>query len=384
MGNVVRGARPTHAHIDLEALAANFAEARRLAAGRIVLAVVKADGYGHGAAVVARRLAEAGCPELAVATVAEGAELRAAGIALPILVLGGIHDAKEAAEAGAQRLVPTVHHAGQLAWLEEAARSLERVLPVQIEVDTGMARMGVAPVEAEALLDAANGSDVLVLDGLYTHLACADEPDLAPSLEQLRRFEAVLAAARKRGIEPRRVHVANSAGLLAEADLASAMPAAVNAVRPGLMLYGAGPAPRLRERANLRPVMSLRSEIVALREVSAGEPVGYGGSWRASRPTRIATLPLGYADGVARSLGSRGEALLRGRRVPFAGRVSMDFVSLDVGSAPAEIGDPVVLFGREPGEGGSVLPVEEVAEAAGTLSYELLVRVGARVPRISG
>ena len=378
------GARPTHVCIDLEALAANFAEARRLAAGRTVLAVVKADGYGHGAVAVARRLAEAGCPELAVVTVTEGAELRAAGIALPILVLGGIHDATEATEAGAQRLVPAVHHAGQLAWLAEAARRLGRVLPVQVEVDTGMARMGVAPAEVEAVLEAANGSDVLVLDGVYTHLARADEPDPAPSLEQLRRFEALLAAARKRGIAPRRVHVANSAGLLAQADLASAMPTAVNAVRPGLMLYGAGPAVHLRERAALRPVMSLRSEIVAIREVAAGEPVGYGASWRASQPTRIATLPLGYADGVPWSLGSRGSALVGGRRVPFAGRVSMDFVTLDLGSTPAQVGDPVVLFGREPGESGSLLlPVEELAEAAQTLSYELLVRVGARVPRIS-
>jgi len=378
------GARPTHVAIDLDALAGNFAEARRLAAGRTVLAVVKADGYGHGAVTVARRLAEAGCPELAVATVAEGAELRAAGIALPILVLGGIHDVEEASEAGAQRLVPVVHQAGQIHWLTQAARSLGRVLPVQVEVDTGMARMGVAPAEALGVLERVAGSDVLVLEGVYTHLARADEPDLEPSLRQLERFDALLAEARERRIEPRRVHVANSAGLLAGADLASAMPAAVNAVRPGLMLYGALPAEHLRERATLRPVMSLRSEIVAVREIAAGEPVGYGATWRATEPTRIATVPLGYADGVPWCFEGGGSALIGGRLVPFAGRVSMDLVTLDIGGSGAKVGDPVVFFGREPAEEGATLRVEDVAREAKSHAYELLVRVSARVPRRLG
>ncbi|MCP5055228.1 MAG: alanine racemase [bacterium] len=378
------GARPTHAAIDLDALAGNFAEARRLAAGRTVIGVVKADGYGHGAVAVARCLAEAGCQELAVATVVEGAELRAAGIALPVLVLGGIHDAEEASEAGAQRLVPVVHQASQIRWLVQAARGLERVLPVQVEVDTGMARMGVAPADALGVLEEVAGSDVLVLEGVYTHLARADEADLEPSLEQLHRFDALLAEARERRIEPRRVHVANSAGLLAGADLESAMPAAVNAVRPGLMLYGALPAEHLRERATLRPVMSLRSEIVSVRELAAGEPVGYGAMWRAAEPTRIATVPLGYADGVPWSFEGGGSALVGGRLVPFAGRVSMDLVTLDVGSSGAKIGDPVVLFGREPGEEGAMLPVEDVARAAKSHAYELLVRVSSRVPRRLG
>lgn len=378
------GARPTHAAIDLDALAGNFAEARRLAAGRTVIGVVKADGYGHGAETVARCLAEAGCPELAVATVAEGAELRAAGIALPVLVLGGIHDVEEASEAGAQRLVPVVHQAGQIRWLVQAARSLERVLPVQVEVDTGMARMGVAPGDALGVLEEVAGSDVLVLEGVYTHLARADETDLEPSLEQLHRFDALLAEARERRIEPRRVHVANSAGLLAAAGLESAMPTAVNAVRPGLMLYGALPAEHLRERAALRPVMSLRSEIVSVRELAAGQPVGYGAMWRAAKPTRIATVPLGYADGVPWSFEGGGSALVGGRLLPFAGRVSMDLLTLDVGDSSAKVGDPVVLFGREPGEGGATLPVEDVARAAKSHSYELLVRVSTRVPRRLG
>ncbi|MCP3983779.1 MAG: alanine racemase [bacterium] len=378
------GARPTRAAIDLEALAGNFAEARRLAAGRSVLAVVKADGYGHGAVPVARSLARSGCSELAVATVAEGAELRVAGIALPILVLGGIHHAAEAAEAVALRLVPAVHHAGQISWLSEAARSQGRTLSLQVEVDTGMARMGVPLSEAAAVLEQVESSDLLVLDGVFTHLACADESDLEPSVVQLRRFGTLLAEARKLGIAPRRVHVANSAGLLATADLASASPPEVNAVRPGLMLYGVPPAAHLRERATLAPVMSLQSEIVAVRRVAAGESVGYGAAWRATQPTRIATVPLGYADGIPWGLGGRGIALVAGCRVPFAGRVSMDLVTLDLGPVAAQIGDPVVLFGREPGEAGATLPVEEVAQMAETIPYELLVRVGSRVPRVEG
>jgi len=184
----------------------------------------------------------------------------------------------------------------------------------------------------------------------------------------------------RRGIEPRQVHVANSAALAAGEALAEAMPAEVNAVRPGLMLYGVGAAPHLADKAALRPVMTVCTRVANVRWVRRGDPVGYGATFRAKQRGRIATLPIGYADGIPWSLGNRGFVLLRGRRVPIAGRVSMDLITLDVGSAPVEIGDPVVVFGQAPG--GAALRVEEVAEAAGTIPYELLVRVGARVTRV--
>jgi alanine racemase len=378
----MKGMRPTTASIDLGALAANFAEARRLAAGRAVIAVVKADAYGHGAPQVARRLVAAGCERLAVVTVAEAAQLRAAAVKVPILALGGIHDAAEAADAAAYGVTPVVQHAGHVALLRKAARERGTRLPIQLEVDTGMARNGVSPEEAPALLESLAREPELALDGVYTHLAQADEEDLAATREQLRLFGEVLAAAASRAVDLGCVHVANSAALLASEALAASVPPAVNAVRPGLMLYGISPAPHLRTSAALEPVMSVMSRVANVRVLREGDPVGYGASFRARRRGRIATVPIGYADGIPWALGNRGRVLLRGAAVPLAGRVSMDAITLDVGDAPVEIGDPVLLFGRDPQNPAHQLPVEELAEAAGTIPYEIVVRIGERVPRI--
>jgi alanine racemase len=371
----VKGERPTTAMIDLQAIAANYAEARRLAGDRDVIAVVKADGYGHGAVPVARRLVSSGCRHLAVVTVAEAAELRAAAIDCGVLVLGGVHDAAEAADVLELGVTPVVQHSGHIGLLSQVAREHRVPLPVQVEIDTGMRRMGLAAEDGPALLERIAREPGLKLEGVYTHLACADEEDLGPTLNQLQLFSEILSAVQARGTSPGLVHVANSAGLLATADLAASLPRQVNAVRPGLMLYGVYPAPHLRDRAALAPAMTLHSRVSNVRHVRPGYRVGYGGTFRATRRGRVATVPIGYADGVPWSLGNRGCVLLRGRRVPIAGRVSMDLVTIFVGDDPVEIGDPVVLFG----EG---LPVEEVAESAGTISYELLVGVGGRVPRV--
>ncbi len=377
----MKGSRPTTASIDLGALAANFAEAQRLAGNRQVIAVVKADAYGHGAVPVARRLVACGCARLAVATLAEAAELRAARVELPILLLGGVHDAAEAADAVALDATAALQRADDVALLARAAGERGTPLRVQVEVDTGMRRMGVPPEDAPRLLEDVVRQRNLVLDGIYTHLACADEPDLGSTRAQLALFGEVLRAARSRGVAPGVVHVANSAGLLASEELADVLPPEVSAVRPGLLLYGVSPAPHLGDRARLAPVMSLRSRVCHVRHVRQGDPVGYGATFRAPRRGRIATLPVGYADGVPWSLAGRGFALVRGRPTAIAGRVSMDFVTLDVGESAVEIGDEALLFGRERGDPSVRLPVEEVARAAGTIAYELLVRVGRRVPR---
>lgn len=373
--------RPTLASIDAKALAQNFAEAKRLAGAREVIAVVKADAYGHGAEPVALRLAAAGCRSFAVATVEEAAQLRRAGIEQAILVLGGVHDAAEANAALELGVTPVVQHAGHLALLRKAASEGNRAIPVQVEIDTGMARMGISPEEAPNLIEGLAREKCFALDGVYSHLACADEPDLAATQRQLALFTEVLAALRSRGVVPRQVHVANSAALAASAALEAVLPPEVNAVRPGLLLYGVAPAPHLAEAARLVPVMSLRTRVANVRWVRRGDPVGYGATFRAKQRGRIATLPIGYADGIPWSLGNRGFVVLRGRRVPIAGRVSMDLITLDVGASPVEIGDPVLVFGT-PADGGAALRVEEVAEAAGTIAYELLVRVGARVTRV--
>lgn len=364
--------RPTEATIHLGAIRANYAEAFRRAAGRGVIAVVKADAYGHGAGPVARTLVDAGCPRLAVATLDEGLALRGAGIAVPILVLGGVGDGAPVAVRA--RLTPVVHHRGHVERLRKHA-SPEAPLAVHVEVDTGMRRMGAPCEEAVDLLAAVAAEPSLALEGAFTHFARADDPDPGATVEQAALLRGVLARARERGAVPRLVHCANSAALFLGAALDQALPEA-NAVRPGVLLYGVPPAPHLAPP--LRPAMTLRSRVAHLRAARPGEAVGYSALYRAPRATRIATLALGYADGVPLSASNRGCALIRGRRHPFAGRVSMDFVTVDVGDAPVEIGDEALLFGTA--EQGAI-PVEEAAAAAGTIAYELFVRVGTRVRR---
>lgn len=371
MGGAGPGAdRPTVAEVDLAAVRANFEECRRRAEGRTVFAVVKADAYGHGAVRVARALAAAGCERLAVLSLEEGLALREVGVELPILLLGGVHGAaRRAVEA---RLTPVVHDRSQLHSLAAAAEAGGARLPVHVEVDTGMRRMGVPPEEAEDLLADVAGAEHLELEGVYTHFARGDEDDLAPTLEQLAIFRRILAGARTRGAAPRWVHCANSAGLMAGKALFEALPEA-NAVRPGLALYGVSPGPR--PVSGLRPAMTLRTRVVQVRALEPGDTVGYSALFRAEEPTRLATLALGYADGWPVSASNRGQALIAGRRHPMVGRVSMDFVGVDVGDAPVAVGDEAVIF-------GAGLPVEEAAAAAGTIPYEMLVRVSSRVPRV--
>lgn len=371
-----RAAARTHAAIDLGALAGNLARLRARAGGRAVIAVVKADAYGHGAEAVVRRLVREGCEAFAVALVAEAAALRRAGLDVPLLVLGGVGGPAEARAALALATLPVVHGAEQADWLEAAAAALGVRARVHVEVDTGMRRLGVTPGDAPALLARIAASPRLALEGVSTHFARAEEPDPAPSRGQLAAFRAVLAAARAAGVDPGRVHVANSAGLLAAGRAGDDLLEG-DAVRPGLALYGVAPGPEVADRG-LKPVMTLRTEVAAVRPVAAGEGVGYGHAWRAPRSGWLATLPIGYADGVPWSGARRGEVAIGGRRWPLAGRVSMDCITVWTGDAPVRVGEEAIVFGA----GEAAARVEDWAEAAGTIPYELLVRVGARVPRV--
>jgi len=367
--------------IDLSALRANFARARELARGREVIAVVKADAYGHGAVAVAHCLAAEGCRRLAVVNADEALALREAGAPGQILVLGGLGNAREAGLAGEYGLTPVIHHGEGLARAREAAEKSRGPLAVQLEVDTGMSRMGAGPEAAAALAEEIAGDAGLELAGTYTHFASADSTDPTAALEQIRLFRGVLAELGRRGIAPGMVHAANSSALLAGSEILEALPEAT-AVRPGLMLYGAKSAAHEDSGQRLRPVMTVQTRVAAVRTVQAGQAVGYGATWRAEQTTRIVTLPLGYADGVLRSLSNRGEVCLGGGRQPMVGRVSMDSISVALPDSAAKVGvgDRATFFGAAP-EGGPGIRVEEQAEAAGTLAYELLVRVGDRVPR---
>lgn len=366
--------RPTRAVIDLAALAHNFAIARRFAGARDVIAVVKADGYGCGAADVARRLLREGCRTLAVATVSEVAQLRAARIDAPVLLLGGVHDAADARVALTLGATPLLHHDGMRVAVEDAAASLGRRAGVHVEVDTGMRRLGVPVPEAADLIARVSASPQLKLEGVSTHFARADEADPAAMRAQAASFARVLDALRARGVAPGLVHLANSAGLAGSAAWQDLLPG--DAVRPGILLYGVAPAPHLSE-LGLRPVMTLRTAVTALRPVAAGEGVGYGAVFRAPRSGRIATLPMGYADGIPWSLGragAGGTVLVAGGRCAIAGRISMDLITVFVEDDAVALGDEAIVF-------GAGAPVEALAAAADTLPYELLVRVGSRVPR---
>jgi alanine racemase len=375
--------RPVWAWIDLDALRHNARRAIDCADGRTVIGVVKADGYGHGAADIAGGLMAEGVARLAVVSVGEGAELRRAGIVAPILLLGGFDNAATAERALKWGLTPVLHDQRSFELARTFGRS-DSPLAVEVEIDTGMRRMGVEQRRARALLGRIAETPQLSLSGVFTHLARADESDLGPSRGQVLELAAIARDLDGDRVRPMDTHIVNSAGLLRLADIEIPKSGlTTTAVRPGLMLYGVSPfADRSAEALDLEPVMTLAAQVVAVRSVSKGETVGYGGEWRAARETQVATLPLGYADGIPRSLLGRGEVFLAGKMRPIVGRVSMDYIGVDVGGAEVEVGQLATLFGRTPE--GKRVPVEGLAAAAGTIGYEILVGVGARVPRQVG
>lgn len=388
--------RPAWAWIDLAALRHNARRAIECAAGRSVIGVVKADAYGHGAEQVARTLLQEGVGRLAVVSVVEGAGLRRAGIVAPILLMGGLDEVSAAERAVKWGLTPVLH--GQRGF--ELARrfgSKDSPLSVEVEIDTGMRRMGIARESAAAFLTKLRATPQLALTGLFSHLACADALDPAASREQWALLESVVEQHVARGGVRPSVHMANSGGLLRLAELEGAVAGAgighgllTQAVRPGLMLYGVSPyigsgavVGRSAEALDLEPVMTLAARVVATRRVAKGEAVGYGGTWRASRATTVATLPLGYADGIPRSAPTGGaKVFLAGALRPIVGRASMDYIGVEVADDSVEVGDVATVFGRTPE--GLRIPVEDFASAAGTLGYEILVGIGARVPRRYG
>jgi len=369
--------RPAWADVDLDALAANYrALTRRLGATGVV-AVVKADGYGHGAARVTRRLEELGAEMAAVALLEEGAALRRAGVALPLLALGPASPVQMPLYRR-YRIQPTVSGLDQLAHWRRWSRGLPRGerQPLHLKVDTGMSRLGLALDEVADALATIRAEPALELVGVLSHFAEAEDLETRHNREQEERFAEVLARLSADERRRVRVHLANSAAALHRPG------SRFDLVRLGLSLFGLDPAATgLGEE--LAPVLSVRARIVSLRTVPAGARVSYGGRWTAPRPSRIAVVPLGYADGYPWSLTGRAEALVAGERVPVVGAVTMDMTLLDVTDIPgAAVGDEVVLLGRQEGAGGrGEITARELAERAGTIPYELLCRLGQRLPR---
>ena len=359
--------RPAWAEVDLSAIRANADALAAVAAPARLCAVVKADGYGHGAVPVARAALEGGVDGLAVALVAEGEELRAGGIDAPILVLSEPPPAEipTAVDAG---LALTVYTEGGI---EVAAAAGAR--GVHLKVDTGMHRVGADPSEAVALAKSAVAAG-MELDAVWTHLAVADEPDDPYTAQQLARFDSVLSELAAAGIRPAMVHAANSAGAIAHPDARRDM------VRCGIALYGLDPSPELADACDLRPALALKANVSLVRRLAEGERISYGLRYRLARPSTIATVPIGYADGVPRRLSAvGGEVLVGGRRRRIAGTVTMDQLMVDCGDDHVGRGDEVVLIG---GQGDASITAWEWAERLDTIAYEVVCAIGPRVPRV--
>jgi alanine racemase len=369
----VPGYRPAWVEVDLAALRHNVRLLRELAAPAAVMAVVKADAYGHGAVPVARAAREAGAAWLGVALVEEGVALRDAGIDAPIMVLS--EPPLDAAPAViANRLTPVVYtQAGIESLAKAATASGSGPLAVHVKVDTGMHRVGCAQGDARILADLIRDRDELTLGGLLTHFAVADEPDDPYTARQLARFDAVLGDLARAGVAPGVVHAANSAATIAFPT------ARRDLVRCGIAIYGLAPAPIFEDALPLLPVMSFKAEVSHVKWLDRGERLSYGLRYELERPGTVATVPVGYADGVPRDLSNRGgEVLVRGRRHPMAGTITMDQLLVDMGDVPVEPGDEVVLIGRQ---GDEEITAAEWAERLGTIAYEIVCGIGPRVPR---
>ena len=371
--------RPTWAEISLSKLRRNYDRVRKLAGARRVMAVIKADAYGHGAVPIAKSLAACGVDWFGVATVEEALELREAGIAQPVLLLGGLY-MSDPAHLIEYQLTPTVSSTARLDTYAECARRFGKSIEFHLKVDTGIGRLGLPLDRLGAFLQHYRELRGLELTGFFTHLASAEDLVATQNEEQAARFRSALEALRASGIDPKWTHVSNSAALWVGLKFPE------NLVRVGALLFGycmpilAPPGRETPKVEPFEPVLTFKSRVVYLKDVPTGSPLGYGGAFHTRRPSRIATVPVGYADGLSRSLSNRGRTIIRDRYARIVGNISMDLALLDVTDIPGvDIGDEVILLGSSPHCSITAL---DIAQEIGTVPYEVLCSIGKRVPRI--
>jgi alanine racemase len=364
----VKRYRPTVVQVDLDAIRHNVRTVKPAKAE--LMAVVKADGYGHGDAAVARAALEAGATWVGVALVEEGLGLREAGVDAPILVLSEFPAGSEA-DALAARLTPTLYTTEGLDRLAAATRELERPPGVHVKVDTGMHRVGLYPPEDAAEFIALVGAGGFELEGLWTHFASAESDDEGTK-QQLRWLLAAADGLRARGTRPRYLHAANSAGTLRFAD------AHLDVVRVGAAMYGLDPGGGIGPAAGLRPAIRWISSVTMVHRLPAGERLSYGWTYELGRDGNVATIPVGYEDGYARSLSNRAEVLIRGKRYRVSGTITMDHLMVDCGDDDVRPGDEVVLIGDQ---GRERITAEELGGHMGTIGYEVVTTISERVPR---
>jgi alanine racemase len=376
------------AEIDLKAIAHNVRELRRIThPGARLMGVVKANGYGHGAIGVARCALQNGAERLGVARIDEGIQLRAAGIKAPILIFGYTLP-ERTPEILEYDLTQTVYTLAFARALSRTAVSVGKKIRIHLKIDTGMGRLGLlsknfkshysdemintTAVDETLAIAGLNG---LELEGIFTHFATADSADKSYAENQLDLFLNYLSRVRKAGLDPEVKHAANSAALI---DMPQSH---LDMVRPGIAIYGLYPSAEVnKKRVSLRPAMALRTKVIHLKKVPAGFNISYGITYKTPKPTTIATVPIGYADGLNRLLSSRGQMLVHGKRVPIVGRVCMDLTMLDVGSIDnVQVGDEAVIFGQQ---GNESLTVDEMASSLNTINYEIVTTITARVPRV--
>jgi alanine racemase len=363
--------RPTYAVVHLSRLRANLAAIKKHVGPARVMAILKANAYGHGIAAVARALAPQ-ADAFGVALVEEGIALRRLGIENPILVFGGTWTRQIPLflEHGLALTVPSL---ARLRDVEEAATARGSRARVHLKIDTGMERIGVHHYNAQGLLEAAARSPHVEVEGIYTHLANADAEDLADTRRQLARFEEVLCFYERRSLPIPTRHMANSAALLRMRE------SHLDLVRPGILLYGVYPYVGAPRTVAVLPALSWKSRVVYFKVVPAGSPVSYGSTWQSDHPVRVVTVPVGYGDGYFRSMSNRARVLLRGQRYPQVGRICMDQLMVNIEDGTGYNGDEVVLIGEQDGER---ITVEDLAEWAGTIPYEILTAISERVPRV--
>ena len=369
--------RPTIAEIDLNALRYNYLQVKRLAGKTTkILAVVKADAYGHGAQVISQELEKLKVDFLGVALLEEALGLRRAGIKTPIVVLGGIYPG-QANEIVKHELRPAIFDLTIARELNQAALKRKSKVKVHVKIDTGMGRLGILPEESRGFFARLKKLTGLEIEGIISHLTVAsqeNDDEVGFTRQQFECFHRVIDDCRKTGGNPPLLHLANSAAII-RVNLDQ-----FTLVRPGIMLYGSHPAPTLADAIHLKPMMSLKSRVLQLKRLPRGHSVSYGRTFICPRKTLVAVIPIGYADGYSRLLSNCGEVLIRGKKAPVIGVVCMDLTMADVTDIDGvKAGDEVVLIGRQ---GKESITAEDIAEKIGTISYEVLCRIGQRVPRI--
>jgi alanine racemase len=364
--------RPTIVEVDLARLTVNFRAIQAAVAPAAVMPIVKANAYGHGLVAVARHLVGIGATSLGVAFLEEAVALREAGVAVPILVMGGIFG-DQIPVFLRHGLTLTASSVDKLRHIDETAATLGVTARVHLKIDTGMERIGVHYYNAHTLLERAADCRACVVEGIYSHFANADAADLTSARLQLARFLEVLTWYDRHGVKPPVRHMANSGAVLQLPE------SHLDLVRPGILLYGVYPSAEAARTIEVRPALAWKSRVVYFKVVQPGHPVSYGSTWQSDHPVRIVTVPVGYGDGYFRALSNTAHVIIRGQRYPVVGRVCMDQTMVNLEWGSAYNGDEVVLIGAE---GDATVTCEDLAEWAGTIPYEILTNINTRVPRV--